>query len=130
MSDYGFSGEMNLDMWNSGARRASKALDKGDVDSALREANLVVDSYLKHRSGTDKWQKVVTIIIVAFIAIAIVLGIASGSWVVAIVIGVIGLAFGGFINNRIVDKRIAVDNAFYDSYEHLAEAINQLSTSR
>ena len=130
MSEYGFSGEMNLDRWNSGARRASKALDKGDTDSALREANLVVDSYLKHRRGTEKWQKAVTIITVAFIAIAIALGIASDSWVVAIVVGVIGLAFVGFIGNRIVDKRIAVDNAFYDSYKHLTNAINQLSTSR
>ncbi|MBR3059842.1 MAG: hypothetical protein IKG89_04440 [Oscillospiraceae bacterium] len=129
-SEYGFSGEMNLDMWNSGTRRASKALDKGDVESALREANLVVDSYLKHRRGTDKWQRVLTFITIAFIAGAIVLGLASGSWLAAIVVGVIGLAFCGFLNTRIVDKRIAVDNAFYDSFEHLTEAINQLSANK
>ncbi|MBR4550552.1 MAG: hypothetical protein IKO83_11645 [Oscillospiraceae bacterium] len=130
MSEYGFSGEINLDTWNSGVTRASKALDKGDVQGALREAQYVVDSYQKHRRGTDKWQKAVAIIAGIFIVIAVILGISTGEWIVAIVFGVIGLVISGFLNNKIVDKRIAVDNAFYDSYEHLAGAIEDLTRNQ
>ena len=130
MSEYGFFGQTNLDIWYSGAKRASAALDKGDSQGALREAQLVVDSYLKHRHGTDKRQKAVFITAGVFVAIAVILGLATGEWAGAIVLGVLGLVISGFLNSKIVDKRIAVDNAFYDSYVQLASAIEDLSKNQ
>lgn len=127
-SEYGFSGEMSLDMWNSGVDRATRALDRGDVQKALREAMIVAESYQKHRRGTDRWQKITTIFTLIAIAFSVLLGLATGEWVMAVVVvGIIGIVFCGFLYTNIVDKRIAVDNEFYDRYEHLIDVIEDLS---
>lgn len=128
-SDYGFFGETSLGLWNSGATRASRAFEKGNTSDALREASNVVNSYVNHRLGTDRWQKITTAITLVSIAIAVIAGIATSEWIVAIVLGVIGLAISGFLTAKIVDKRIALDNEFYNTYERLKDMIEELSRS-
>ena len=57
-SEYGIMGQTTLDAWYAGAKRASKALDKGDTKSALFEAQSTVESYLDYRMKTDNLKKV------------------------------------------------------------------------
>lgn len=125
-----FFGELSLSEWNSGAQYALRSLKKGDVQNALRQANYVVESYLKHRRGTDTRRKIINITTLVIMAIAIILGFASGEWVSTIIVGVIGLAFWGFLWDKIVYKRMTVENEFYDTYEYLIDEIEQLTTDQ
>lgn len=126
-SKYGFWGETKLDEWNAGVKRASKAMEKGDTQSALFEAKNTVDSYLKYRLGTDNRGKVFGIAAIVIAVVTIVLQFINrregpGFFIV----GVIVLILCGFLYSRTVGKRKAVCNAFFDSYEHLASAIESL----
>ncbi len=125
-SKYGFWGETKLDEWNAGVKRASKAMEKGDTQSALFEAKNTVESYLKYRLGTDTRGKVFGIAALVIAALAAILGLATGEWPASIIVGVIALAACGFLYSKTVSKRRAVCNAFFDSYEHLASAIEGL----
>ena len=69
-SKYGFWGETKLDEWNAGVKRASKAMEKGDTQSALFEAKNTVESYLKYRLGTDTRGKVFGIAALVIAALA------------------------------------------------------------
>ena len=130
-SEYnGVFNEIKLNEWNAGLQRAFRAIDTGDTRGALYEARAVVDSYLKHRQGTDTWDKITLIAALIFVAFIVVSGVATGNWIGSIILGMIGLVPVGFLRTKVVDKRMALDNDFYDNYERLADAIAQLSEER
>ena len=128
--EYGFFGEMKLDGWNEDARSALRLLQNGDVDRAYSIACDIEHKYMKHRRWTDRWTWVTIIMFLFFAAVAVIIGLASGKWVVPIIIGVLGLMLVGFFNKKVLDKREAVDNAFYDTYNSLMNAINSCKRSR
>lgn len=128
-SEYGFTGELKLDGWNSDAQSILSALKRGDEKRALILAEELDNSRHKHWVVTHRWEKAAWIIALLFIVAAVILGLASGEWVIAIVIGVIGLMLAGFIGHKIVEKRKAVYNAFTDTYNSLVDEINSRRSS-
>ncbi len=128
--EFGFFGDMKLDGWNADARSALNAIKNGDVKRALIYAENVDDSYQKHWRVTHRLETAALIIALFFIVVAVILGLASGEWVIAIVIGVIGLLLSGIFELKIVDKRKAVYNAFNNTYHSLMNALKELQNSQ
>lgn len=128
--EFGFFGDMKLDGWNADARSALNAIKNGDVKRALIYAENVENSYQKHWIVTHRLETAALIIALFFIVVAVILGLASGEWVIAIVIGVIGLLLSGIFELKIVDKRKAVYNAFSNTYHSLMNALKELQNSQ
>ncbi len=130
-SEYGIMGQTTLDAWYAGAKRASKALDKGDTKGALFEAQSTVESYLKYQMKTDNLKKAFGIAALVIAAVSVILGFVNrregpGFFIVGMVV----LVICGILYFKTVGKRRAVCNAFFESYEHLRNAIEDLSKNQ